>query len=71
MVTACVVCVCEWCGLMIVLGVEIGCSIVGALVGGRCVGELGCVRVFVFAEWSGCSVVLFSVGVEVCEGRCV
>ena len=32
---------------------EIGCSIAGALV-----GELGCVRVYVFAERSGCSVVL-------------
>ena len=25
---------------------------------GRCVGEVGFVRVFVFAEWSGCSAVL-------------
>ena len=58
MVTACVVCVCEWCGLRIELGVEIGCSVAGALVGGWCVRELGCVRVYVFAEWSGCSVVL-------------
>ena len=58
MVTACVVCVCEWCRLRIELGVEIGCSIAGALMGGRCVGELWCVRVYVFAEWSGCSVVL-------------
>ena len=37
---------------------EIGCSVAGALVGVRCVGELVCVRVYVFAEWSGCSVVL-------------
>ena len=40
------------------LGVEIGCSVAGALVGGWCVREFGCVRVYVFAEWSGCSVVL-------------
>ena len=58
MVTAFVVCVCKWCGLRIELGVEIGCSVAGALVGGWCVGELGYVRVYVFAEWSGCSVVL-------------
>ena len=60
METACVVgvCVCEWCELQIELGVEIGCSVAGALVGGRCVGELGCVRVYVFAEWPGCYVVL-------------
>ena len=56
MVTACVVCVCKWCRLRIELGVEIGWSIAGALVGGQCVGELGCLRVYVFAEWSGCSV---------------
>ena len=48
--TACVVCMCEWCGLRIELEVEIGCSVVGALVGGRCVGEFRCVRVYVFAE---------------------
>ena len=58
MVTACVVFVCEWCGLRIELGVEIGCSIARALVGSRCVGKLGCVRVYVLAEWSGCYVVL-------------
>ena len=52
MVTACVVCVCEWCGLRIELGVEIGCSIADTLVGGQCVG------VYMFAEWSGCSMVL-------------
>ena len=57
-VTTCVVCVCEWYGLRIELGVEIDCSVAGALVGGRCVGELVCVRVCLFAEWSGCSVVL-------------
>ena len=45
---------------------EIGCSVADALVGGWCVGELGCVRVYVFAEWSGALV-----GVEVCRGRCV
>ena len=39
--------------------------------GGRCVGVLGCVRVHMFAEWSGCSTVLFSVDVEVREGLCV
>ena len=49
----CGVCVREWYGLRIELGVEIGCSVAGALVGGRCVGELVCVRVCVFAEWSG------------------
>ena len=49
----CGVCVREWCGLRIELEDEIGCSIVGALVGGQCVGELGCVRMYVFAEWSG------------------
>ena len=57
-VTACVVCTCEWYGLRIELGMEIVCSVAGALVGGRCVGELVCVRVCVLAEWSGCSVVL-------------
>ena len=40
------------------MGVEIGCFVAGALVGGWCVGELVCMRVCVFAEWSGCSVVL-------------
>ena len=39
--------------LRIELEVEIGCSVVGALV-----GEMRCVRVDVFAEWSGCSMVL-------------
>ena len=48
--TACVVCVYEWCWLRIELGVEIGCSLAGALLGGRCVGELGWMRVDVFAE---------------------
>ena len=47
-------CVCGVCARV----VWVGCSVVGALVGGRCVGELGCVRVYVFAEWSGCSMVL-------------
>ena len=31
-VTECVVCVCEWFGLRVELGVEIGCSVTGALV---------------------------------------
>ena len=35
-VTACVVCVCEWYGLRIELGVEIRCSVAGELVGGWC-----------------------------------
>ena len=39
MVTAYVKCVCEWCGLRIELEVEVGCSVVGALLGGRFVGE--------------------------------
>ena len=47
---------------------EIGCSVADALVGGWCVGELGCVRVYVFAEWSGCSVVLCLVLVLRCAG---
>ena len=47
-----------WCGLRIQLEVEIGCCVVGALVAARCVREYGCVRVYVFAEWYGCSVVL-------------
>ena len=47
---------------------EIGCSIADALVGGWCVGELGWVRMYVFAEWSGCSVVLCVVLVLRCAG---
>ena len=34
--------------------------------GDRCVGELGCVMVYVFAEWSECSVVLCLVFVLRC-----
>ena len=45
---------------------EIGCSVADALVGGWCVGELGYVMVYIFAQWSGCCV-----GVEVCEGHSV
>ena len=30
--SVCAVCVCEWCRLRIELGVEIGCSVAGALV---------------------------------------
>ena len=58
MVTACVVCMCEWCGLRIELVVETGCSVVGALVGGRCVGELGCIRVSCLLSGQGCYAVL-------------
>ena len=56
MVTMCGVC--EGCGLRIELEVEIGCSTVGALVGCRCVGQLGCVGVYMFAVRSGFSIVL-------------
>ena len=55
--------VCEWVAGLLVwqgvesgreLGMENGCSVAGAIEGGRCVRGLVCV----FAEWSGCSVVL-------------
>ena len=58
---------CEWVAGLVVwqgvesgreLGMENGCSVAGAIEGGRCVRGLVCVRVCVFAEWSGCSVVL-------------
>ena len=62
-VTACVVCVCEGCMLRIELEVEIGCIALGELVGCLCVWELGCMRVYVFAVWSGCPVVLCLVSV--------
>ena len=61
MVTACVVCVCERCGLRIELGVEIGCSIAGALVGGQCVGVLGCVRMYSTCMLSGLGASWYSV----------
>ena len=68
MLTVCGVCMCV-CARVVLVKDRVGgrdwllhsrCTC-----GGSVCGELEYVRVYVFAEWSGCFEMLFSVGVEV------
>ena len=65
--------VCEGWGLRIELEVEIGCSAVGVLVGRQDARELKCMCVCMcaFAVVRAIRGALFSVSVEVCDGRLV